>query len=160
MSRHSRAVQARKALEASPPVISKPQGQQVGIENLVPLIIQSGAQVGMTLQYSAADKVIRFVAQAGPIQIPVDIKEMEKVRAFAGELNRLADEFDPPSDQPEEPLRPELEELLAESQAKTADADVSPLDDEHCNSPFDEMWTATTLPQLPASQPSKLILPG
>jgi hypothetical protein len=98
MSRHSQVIQARKALQNAPRPIAQPQQQQqMGIEALIPLLIQNGQKPGIRLQTNDWEKAIRFLSTCGPVAIPVDVTFKEAREIAKGLTDALA-KYDPAPD--------------------------------------------------------------
>lgn len=94
MSRHSQQLQARKALQNAPrPAAAQPQ-QQLGIDQLVPLLLAAGAKVGFALQTNDELKAIQVVATCGAIAIPVAIS-YDKAREMITGLTAALEKYDP-----------------------------------------------------------------
>jgi hypothetical protein len=95
MSRHSQVIQARKALQNAPrPAQAQSQQQQVGIEALIPLLMQNGAKPGFALQTNDWEKAIRIVAVCGPVTIPLDVP-YGKAREVISALTDALEKYDP-----------------------------------------------------------------
>lgn len=79
-----------------------PQAQQIGPEQLVPLLLQSGQIPAYQIRVDAKAKVICLIACLGPLQIPLPF-DVEQGRKVAGELAAACDQAEAPPDPPAEP---------------------------------------------------------
>jgi hypothetical protein len=100
-----------------------PQTGEVGLDQLVPLLLGTGARPSFAIQFNADQQIVRLVAQLGPVGIPLDFPA-NKVDAFIDQVRiALARCKNTVEDEPIE-LRPELAELLEQAQARITPAEA------------------------------------
>jgi hypothetical protein len=127
MHHRSQVIREQNRLKSTPIVPTfankqpaPPKPQQIGVDQLVALLLSQGAGRGYTVQTSEADgpPVVRVNAQCGPLTIPLDFTPQE-ARDLSATIMVAADKLDPPPAE-EEPVTtsPEAEALLAEFIAK------------------------------------------
>ncbi len=101
MSHRSRLFQERNKLSSVVPTFANkqpapPKPQQVGINDLIPMLISQGVPVQYKIETCDDPPVIRFTAVVGPLQIPLDFNP-EQARAMIASFTAAVDKVDPPA---------------------------------------------------------------
>lgn len=99
---------------------ARPIQQQLGIEQLVPMLIQAGNLPRYTVGHNAEQKLVKITTIVGPLEAPL-IFDAANARLFAEQILDECDKVDPQGEQEEDTVTvsPEAEQLLAEAIANT-----------------------------------------
>ena len=130
MSARHRIARAKAAMQHTPirPVPpgfnnmqQRPVKQDVGIDQLVPMLIQAGNLPRYTIGNNAEQKLVRIDTIVGPLSAPL-IFDATNARLFAEQILDECDKVDPQDEQEEDTVEvsPEAEQLLAEAIANTS----------------------------------------
>jgi hypothetical protein len=124
LSHRSRLLHDRATIQAASPLnfpnmqqrpLLPPPPQNIGLDQLVPMLISQNAERGVRLEHNAEALLIRIIMHCGPIVIPFDLTPTQ-AREFAAGLDAQAELIAPEPLDDDDPvvIAPDGEALLAE----------------------------------------------